>query len=88
MIVAFFINIIVLVLAAIFSLFPVVSTLPTVGGFDIDTALVSGMGEMNTFMASFWPLKDLMLGFLALMLYYSVKIVLRFFLGHRAPAGS
>ena len=88
MIISFLLNTIVLVLGAIFSLFAVVTTLPTVAGFNIDAALVTGMAELNTFFVAFWPIWIMFQGFLAILLYFSLKLILRFFLGHRAPSGN
>ncbi len=85
MIVSLFINFVILVIGAIFSFLPVVTTLPTIGGFDIDAALVTGIGQFNTVANAFWPLYYVFLGFLALLVYFAVKIGIRFFLGHRAP---
>lgn len=87
MIIAFLFNLIVLVVGAVFSLLPTVDTLPTIFGFNIDAALVSGVGALNTFTNTFWPIRDLLGGFFFLMGYYAFKIGLRFLLGHRAPGG-
>jgi len=86
MIIAFLFNLIVLIIASIFSLLPTVETLPTIGGFDIDTALVTGVGQLNAFVTAFWPIKYLFYGFLFIMGYYAFKIGLRFLIGHRAPS--
>jgi hypothetical protein len=85
MIVSLLINLIVLILGAIFSWFPVVTKLPTIGGFDIDTALVSGVGQFLVYTDAIWPLKIMFYGFLALMGYYLTMMIVRFFLGHRSP---
>jgi hypothetical protein len=85
MIINLLINLVVIILAGIFSLLPVVTTLPQIGGFDIDGALVSGVGQMKSFFEAFWPLEYMFEGFLVLMLYYSGKMILRAILGHRAP---
>lgn len=85
MIIAFLFNLIVLVIGSVFSLLPAVATLPVVNGFDIDSALVVGMGELHTFVTAFWPLYDLFQAFLFLMGYFAFKIGLRFLIGHRTP---
>lgn len=85
MISALVINIIVLILGVIFGWLPSVTSLPAIGGYDIDTALVNGMGYTRTFFETFWPLSIVFDGFLVLMLYFVIKIVIRFFLGHRSP---
>lgn len=85
MIINLLIGLFTLILGAIFSWLPQISTLPTIGGFDIDGALVLGMGQLHTFMITFWPIDYLLKGFMALMVYYGFMIILRFFIGHRAP---
>lgn len=72
-------------LSLIFAWFPIITTLPTIGGFDIDGALVSGMGQFNTFVNAFWFLGVIFQGFLFLMGYYTLKLLLRFLLGNRSP---
>ncbi len=79
------INLFVLIIGAIFNRLPQVTTLPTIGGYDIDAALVTGMGDLHTFMVAFWPLQDMFYGFLAIMAYFGIKMLARVFLGHRAP---
>lgn len=78
-------NIIVLFLGAIFSWLPTITNLPNILGFDIDAALVTGMGQFNQFANTFWPLKLMFQGFLVIMIYFGIKMALRFLLGHRAP---
>lgn len=79
------INLVVLILGAIFSWLPQVTKLPTINGYDIDTALVTGVGQLHTFMITFWPLQYMFYGFLFIMGYYALKMAVTFFLGHRAP---
>jgi ABC-type phosphate/phosphonate transport system permease subunit len=85
MIINLLIGLITLILGAIFSWLPIVTTLPTIAGFDIDGALVTGMGQFNTFVTTFWPLDYMFKAFLVLMGYYGLKMLITFFLGHRAP---
>lgn len=85
MIVNFLINIILDFLAALFSWLPDVERLPEIVGFDIDAAIVTGVGQLQTFFATFWPIQIMFNGFLFIMGYYIVKMTLQFFLGHRAP---
>lgn len=87
MIITLILNAIVILLLAIFSGLDDITVLPTILGFNIDSALVSGMGYINTFMVAFWPLRLMFDGFLILMGYYAIKMVLTFILGHRAPGG-
>lgn len=85
MIINLLINLVILILGAIFSWLPVVTTLPQIGGYDIDGSLVTGIGYLHTFTTSFWPLQYMFNAFLFLMGYYSIKMAVTFFLGHRAP---
>lgn len=85
MITNIFINLVILILGAIFSFFPVVNTLPTIAGFNIDANMLLGMGYINTVFQTFWPLAYMFQAFLFLMGYYILKIIVVFFLGHRAP---
>lgn len=85
MIIILLINLISLLLGGIFSWLPIVNKLPNIVGYDIDTALVNGVGYTQTFMQTFWPLEIMFQGFLVLMGYYGIKMIVRFFLGHRAP---
>lgn len=85
MIFNFLINLVVLFIGAIFSRLPTVYTLPTIGGYNIDGALVTGMGAFHTFITAFWPIQDMFYGFLALLTYYAIKMLVKAFLGHRAP---
>lgn len=78
-------NIIVLFIGAIFSWLPQVTTLPLINGYDIDSALVTGVGQLRAFTNTFWPLWIVFQGFLALFVYYILKASVKFFLGHRTP---
>jgi hypothetical protein len=88
MIVNFILNLLVGILNILFGWLPTITTLPTIIGFDIDSALVTGMGQLNTVITSVWVLGYLMQGFLFIMGYYIIKMTLRFFLGSRAPSHS
>ncbi len=70
---------------AMVSWLPQILTLPTVLGFDLDSALILGIGEMTNLFNTFWPLAIIFQGFLVLLAYYSIKMLLRLLLGHRAP---
>lgn len=78
-------NVIVLFIGALFSWLPAVTALPTIAGFNIDAALVTGIGSFNRFITFYWPIYILFQGALFLVGYYTIKIGLRFLLGHRAP---
>jgi len=86
MIINLILNVVVLILGAIFSWLPQVTVLPNIVGYDIDTALNNGIGQMYVFFNAFWPLEIMFQGFLFLLGYYAIKMVLKFFLGSRAPA--
>ena len=74
-------------LNVVFSWLPKVETLPNLMGVDIDATLVNGIGMLYSFNSTFWMIGDVMTGFLVLLGYYAIKIVLIVFLGHRAPVG-
>jgi hypothetical protein len=85
MLIIFALNVIVLGFGAIFLWLPVVTTLPQIVGYNIDGALVQGMGYVNTVLGAIWPLMYVFLGMLSLMTYYTIKMGVKFLLGHRAP---
>lgn len=85
MITAIVIGVIVSFLASVFSIFGGVEKLPTIGDFDIDTALVTGMGQFKHFMADVWVLQYVFQGLGVLIVYYGAKMILKVFLGSRAP---
>lgn len=85
MLINLLLNFMVMTVGAIFSWLPTVETLPTIGGYDVDAALVTGMGQVMTFFNTFWPLKIMFQGFLFLLGYYAIKIGIRFFFGARSP---
>jgi len=75
----------IFIFTASFSWLPEVTTLPTVLDVDIDAALVTGIGILNAFAQTVWPLADLMAGFGLLLTYFAFKMFLKFLIGHRAP---
>ena len=85
MLIGLLLNVVVLIIGAVFSWLPIVDTLPTIVDYDIDAALVTGAGQLHTVLAAFWPLAILMQGFFALCVYYVIKVSLKFFLGGRSP---
>lgn len=85
MIINLLLNLIIATIGVLFSWLPTVSTLPLIGGYDIDGVLSTGMTQFNTIAVSFWSLLIVFQGFLYLMGYYILKLTLRFFLGHRTP---
>ncbi len=85
MLIGLLLNVIVLILGAIFSWLPQVTVLPHIVDYDIDSALNDGVGQLYFFMNAMWPIKILFQGFLALCAYYAIKMIIKFFLGSRAP---
>lgn len=85
MIINLLLNVFILFIGAIFSWLDVVETLPQIGGYDIDTALVNGVGQMNQFFFTFWYLQIMFYGFLFLLGYFAVKNIIKFFLGSHTP---
>ncbi len=85
MIVILFLNLLVTIVGIVFSWLPRIDTLPNMFGFDIDNALIIGMGYLNTFFKTFWPLQIMFEGFLVLLGYFLIKMTIRFFAGHRTP---
>lgn len=85
MLIMLVLNVIVLGIGAIFVWLPEVHVLPHIIGYDIDTALLTGMGYVNRVFDSIWPLWYVFQGMLYVMIYYTIKMALRLLLGHRAP---
>lgn len=85
MIVQTFIQLFIGLLSILFSWTGVVTSLPSIGGYDLDTALIGGVAEFQTYANSVWPIRDVFIGFGFMLGYYFLKMVLKFFLGHRAP---
>lgn len=79
------INLILIFIGAILSWLPTVQKLPAVNGYDIDAALSNGMSMFYNLESNIWFLGIIFSGFIVLIGYYSTKMVLKFFLGHRAP---
>ncbi len=85
MIVQFIFNVIATLLGFVFSFLPVITKIPNIVGYDIDTALINGVTDLNLFMDVFFPLRIVMEGFLVLMSYYALKIPIRIVMGSRSP---
>lgn len=85
MIISLLLNVVTLIVGSIFTLFPAVTKLPVMFGFDIDAAFVSGMGIVYRVYSVFWPLQIVLNGALFLLGYYLLKLGIRFLFGHRAP---
>jgi hypothetical protein len=74
------------VIAAMLSFLPTVLVLPTINGYDIDSALVTGVGQAYNFANYIWPVRDVLLGAVVLWAFHGLMIFVRLLLGHRAPA--
>lgn len=85
MLVQFFIQVIITLLEIVFSWMPDVTTLPTIGGYDIDAALVTGVGSFKEYITVVWPIAVVFEGLMFLLGYYFLKMILKFFFGQRAP---
>ncbi len=85
MIVQLFINAVIDILNTAVGWLPVVTSLPTVNGFDFDTALSTGVGSMRSFFGTFWPLAIIFEGFMVLVIYYGAMLVIKIILGSRTP---
>lgn len=85
MIWSYLISAIVWVLNALTSWLPSVNTLPTIGGVDIDTALVGGVAQAYQYASTFWMIGDVLIGALFIWGYYIIKMLVRILLGSRAP---
>ena len=83
MIITLLINVIVGAIGVILSIFPDVTTLPKIFGYDIDTALLDGVGKVNTVSSSVWALQYLFYGFLAILAYYGLKMLWKMLMGSR-----
>jgi hypothetical protein len=85
MIFTFFLNLVVAIFSIIFEGLPKVTSLPTINGFDIDTTLLNGVGDLNAIFGTFWYLKDFFYGAIVLFVYYGTKMLLKAVLGSRTP---
>lgn len=87
MLVNLLINLVLLIIGAVLSLpiFPKIDKFPTINGYDIDSALVTGLGQLHQIMGTFWIIKDVFYAFLFLLGYYGLKMVVKLFFGHRSP---
>ena len=73
-------------LTAVFDWLPKITTLPSVLGVDVDTALVQAVGYFHGVAGNMWPLMPPFIGGLVWIGYLVTKnIVIRIFLGGRAP---
>lgn len=79
------ISIVIVIIGGILSWLPDVTTIPNIAGYNIDAALVSGLGYFYSYATAVWPLLYVLQGLFVLIGYYSIKMLLKFFLGHRSP---
>lgn len=87
MITTLVVGILVSFFSEVFSMFPVVTKLPTIAGYDIDSAFTAAGGQIHQFLTDVWIVNDVLLGALFLFAYYGIKMILKLLLGHRAPGG-
>jgi len=85
MITQLFIIVVLGIINTVFSFLPIVNTLPTIGGYDLDTALVGGVAQFHTYIQAFWYIGDVFTGYLILLVYFGAKMLLKLLLGSRAP---
>lgn len=64
---------------------PSVSTLPTIGGYDIDGTLVSGVGATYAFANVVWPIYDVLIAASFIWGFHLLMLFLKALIGHRAP---
>lgn len=84
MIFNFLISVVVLFIGAVTQWLPIVTTIPSIGGFDLDGALVTGISAFSRFTLYFWPIRILFIAFLWVMGYYAIKKIVILFMGKRA----
>lgn len=73
------------VLNGVFSFLPTVTKLPTLFGIDMDAQLVGAMGVLNDIMTYYWPIRDLFVAVAFFLTYKIIMMVIKIFLGSRAP---
>ena len=62
-----------------------VEHLPTILEYDVDAALLSGVAMGHSLAHMFWPIYKMFLGALTILAWHVLKMVLKTFLGSRAP---
>lgn len=78
------IDVMVAFINVVTSWIPDVTQLPTILGVDTDYQLDYYFGMLYHISDSFWLVGDLLIAFVFLLVYYSTKRVIIFFLGNRA----
>jgi hypothetical protein len=73
------------VLNGVFSFLPTVTTLPTIFGINLDAQLTGAVGVLNDIGTYYWPIRDLFVAVAFFLTYRVIMLVIRFFIGHRAP---
>lgn len=79
-------NIIAQGFIALLGWLPDVTTLPTIGGYDIDTALVNGVSGAYTFANVVWPVYDVLVGAAFIWAFHMTMIFAKMILGSRVPS--
>lgn len=85
MLITSLLGVILNVVVAICFFLPSVTALPTIGGYDIDSALTTGVGQAYQFASVVWPIWDVLMGALVLWGFHGLMMLVKFILGHRAP---
>ena len=85
MLITAILNLLSAIFKAMFFFLPAVNTLPTIAGYDIDTALVTGVGQAYQFATYIWPIYDVLIGAMFIWTFHIGMLFLRLLLGHRAP---
>ncbi len=85
MITQYFLAIITAFFIKVLSLFSLAKTLPTIAGVDIDSVLVTGLGEARIFFGTFWIFTIMLQGMVVLLVYYGIKMIAKLLLGSRVP---
>ena len=85
MLISSLLSVIANVLTVILSFLPAVTTLPNIAGYDIDTALTTGVGQAYQFANVVWPIWDVLLGALFLWTFHLLMLFVRLLIGHRSP---
>lgn len=73
-------------LNGVFSFLPTVTTLPTIFGIDIDAQLTAAVGVLNDIGTYYWPIRDLFIAVGFFLTYKLLMLVIKLFLGSRAPS--
>ena len=85
MLITSFLSVVTAFVAALVSFLPLVTTLPTINGYDIDAALVTGVAQAYAFADVVWPVRDVLIGAAFLWAFHAIMLFVKLVLGSRAP---